>query len=209
MTIAQSRDPSEPENAIITASGIYADILSRLTYGLNANSTTDIFTIICTIRTSSSWQWVSFHSDRYTSVFPDDIYCGSGHPEGSGFTNLYYAIEGATRLVSGPDGYSRYLNLGIVQGNTLTNEEFRNSTAEDEQTYAYIYNMTQPEYIPSQLYEIVQTAYKATAGEDAVPTAVHVLTHDYKYRIYVSWTALSILAMMLENVPFQNYSPAA
>jgi hypothetical protein len=142
MTIAQGRDPSEPENTIITASGIYADILSQLTYGLNVYSTTNIFTTVCTIRTYSSWQWVSFHSNRYTSVFPNDIYCGSGYPEGSDFTNLYYAIEGATRLVSGPDGYSRYLNLGIVQGNTLTNEEFRNSTAEDEQTYAYIYNMT-------------------------------------------------------------------
>jgi len=159
MTIAQSRDPSEPENTIITASGIYADFLSQLTCGLNANSTTDIFTNVCTIRTSSSRQWVSFHSNRYTSVFPGDIYRGSGHPEGSGFTNLYYAIRGATRLVSGPDGYSRYLNLGIVQGNTLTNEEFGNSTAEYEQTYAYIYNTTQLESILSQLYEIVQTAY--------------------------------------------------
>jgi hypothetical protein len=55
--------------------------------------------------------------------------------------------------------------------------------------------MTQLESILSQLYEIVQTAYTATAGEDAVPTAVHVLAHDYKYQIYVSWTALSILAM--------------
>jgi len=37
------------------------------------------------------------------------------------------------------------------------------------------------ESILSQLYEIVQTAYTATAGEDAVPSAAHVLAHDYKY----------------------------
>ena len=46
----------------------------------------------------------------------------------------------------------------------------------------------------SKIYEIVQTAYTATAGEDAVPTAVHMLVHDFKYRIYVSRTALSTLS---------------
>jgi hypothetical protein len=50
--------------------------------------------------------------------------------------------------------------------------------AEDEQTYAYIYNMTQLESILSQLYEIVQTAYTPTAGGDAVPTAVHALAES-------------------------------
>jgi hypothetical protein len=41
----------------------------------------------------------------------------------------------------------------------------------------------------------VRTAYKARAGEEAVPAAVHVLAQDYKYRIFVSWAALSILTM--------------
>lgn len=81
MTIAQGLDPSEINNTIITASGIYADLLSILTYSKNSSS--EIFTTVCTIQTQSTWHWVSFKSERgSTGVTLLGEYCSDGYPEG-------------------------------------------------------------------------------------------------------------------------------
>lgn len=194
MTVAQSLDPSEPENTIITASGKYADILSQLTYGMNATSTSEIFTVVCTIQTSSSWLWVtSSETELFTSLFPSNIYCGSGVPEGYGFTDLYDAIESAVRLSSGTDGYSKYFNLGLLQGNVLSNNQPLSEG--DEQFVDYLFNMTMLESLLSQLYEIIQTTYTASVRDGATATTVHILVHEYLYEIYVAWNALTILAL--------------
>jgi hypothetical protein len=62
MTIAQSRNPSGPEKTTITASEIYADILSQLTYELYANSIADIFTTVYSTYTSWELTFTLTHS---------------------------------------------------------------------------------------------------------------------------------------------------
>jgi hypothetical protein len=173
MTIAQSVDPSETNNTIITASGIYADLLSILTYGENSSS--EIFTTVCTIQTQSTWQWVTFRSERgSTDVTLVGEYCSNGYPEDYGFKDLYHAVEGATRLLRDLDGYCKLFNTGF---NVLTNTE-----SDFYFNYAAAYNMTRLEVILSQIYEIVQTSYSSTAGDDAIATPVKQLIHEHRYQ---------------------------
>jgi hypothetical protein len=92
MTVAQG--VSAPHDTILTASGRYADVLSQLAYGTNATSATNILTMVCTLNTSSSWQWVSFTltngiiSAAATGASCDD----EPNSRHTGFFNLWYAI---------------------------------------------------------------------------------------------------------------------
>ena len=55
MTIAQSMNHSETDNAIISAASIYVDILSQLINGVGHNSTSETLTTTCQISRDFSW----------------------------------------------------------------------------------------------------------------------------------------------------------
>lgn len=197
MTVAQSQIPSELEVTIITATDVYADLLSQLTYG--TNSTSEIFTLVCTINTQSSWQWVplSFDSGVY-QVQSTSGACESGYDSNvTGFTDLFYAIEGATRVVNAIDGYSKYINADIT-GNTVS--PYGSVTQQKDQNYAAANNMTLLESILSQLYELVQTSYSATNLDVASTTNVFEARYRNAYVITVEWSAASILALVMSII---------
>lgn len=192
MTVAQSQNPSEPQVTVITVTDIYADILSQLMYG--ENSATQIFTAVCTISTESSWQWVQLSYDNgvYRAPrFSEVKDCEGG--DFTGFTDHFYAIQGATRVVNAIDGYSKYINVDPIS-------PIGNTTSQQLQDYASANNMTLLESILSQLYEIVQTSYSATNPDLASATTVTEVHFRTAYVISVQWSVASVLALVMSAI---------
>jgi len=101
MVIARSQNPIEPNKTIITASGIYVDILSKLTYEYGNNATSSTFTAVCTIEPSGRWEYVRFmFSEGIFTVQSTNTSCSNNiESRFTGFSDAFYAIEGSTRIV--------------------------------------------------------------------------------------------------------------
>lgn len=199
MTIAQSRIPGERNTTIITGSGIYADLLSQLTYGPNVNSSKNIFTVVCTIksvRESVTWRWTRllYANNTFRAEVPDTTFsighqnCGNSFAKSvTGFIDLPFAIEGATRLVNSADGNTKYINLDV----TRQNWNLSSGT-----------NMTHLEFILTQLYEITQTMWSSVNPTNSTLTSIIAVTEEHRYRIHTSWTLAVILPFLIASLVF-------
>lgn len=218
MTIAQSKIPGEESKTIVTGSGVYADLLSQLTHGGSVNSSEKLFTMVCTIKSvkeSTTWQWTrlsyannTFHAEvPDTNILPESRTCDNGFAKGTtGFIDLYFAIEGATRLVNSIDGNTKYINLDVTRENWNLNSNNGG-------------NMTHLEFILSQLYQITQTTWSSTYSPNTERSLIMALTEKHKYRIRVSWTiatefalgfaVLVLLFTVLQALRYLKYKRAA
>jgi hypothetical protein len=184
MVIAQSRIPAERNVTIIAGTGIYADILSLL--NSNTSSTTGVFTAVCTIgdvKEQASWQWVklSYVNNTFHVQLPDttsatEDRCDSR--EASGFINLYFALEGSTRLLNSVDGYSKYLSPY--------------STDEDGRS-----NMTKLEFTLNRLYDVTHTMWSSTNPSASDKSSVKVAVETHHYRIHTTWNVPTKLTFSL------------
>jgi len=197
MVVSQSLLSGESDRTVITGSGVYADLLSRLAYNDRNGSSTEYFTTVCTVDIKPQWQWVSMEfRDSIVTATPLYEACTDS---GGGFRSLYYALEGATSVFSAPDGYSKYINEDFSQpADTLS--ERSNSDAFRE--YARKGNMSQLESILSRIHEIVQTSFSGIANEDAPRTQIMARPYRHRYTITTTWTLATILALVAATTTF-------
>ncbi|CAK4033499.1 Hypothetical predicted protein [Lecanosticta acicola] len=161
MAVAHSEKKGEIALSILTGSGQYADLLSKLATGQDApftkekyNETT--YTVLCEAPfddTTYSWNWVEFslNGGVMTANMTDDT-CRENKGK-SPMVWLDYALEGATSSAQLRDGYSKLLNTDYL---SQTGADYERMKA---------YGMSPLEYILSHIEAIVQTAWTAVGDE--------------------------------------------
>ncbi|KAJ5820450.1 hypothetical protein N7474_006041 [Penicillium riverlandense] len=199
MTVAQSNHSGPPYETVISGSYEWADLLSRLSYG--TNSTSNIFTTVCTLENRGNWRWVtlSYSDNTFTASLDLATELCSNDPSVDGYQYntvdrvaaykiLPFAIEGPTYLLSSTDGYSKFINqddhvyLPEDGGKTLT------------QYYAQLNNMTELETLLSGMYATVQTIYTSTQNGTAATFPILKVTSPHQYQVTINWTVISALS---------------
>lgn len=161
MVVAHSEKKGETALSILTGSGQYADLLSRLAIGQAApfikekyNETT--YTVVCEAPfddTTYSWNWVEFTLNGGVMTANLTNQTCRENEEKSPMVWLDYALEGATSSAQLRDGYSKLLNTDYL------------SDSGDDYERMKAYNMTPLEYILSHIEAIVMTAWTAVSTE--------------------------------------------
>ena len=200
MTVGQSLRPGVQET-ILTATGEWADLLSQLTDG--TNSSTKIFTTVCTLTTAQRWNWVVFtyQSNKFHMEIINDLEICSNNPTLSpveyneehipGFKNLPAAFQASTEIVSDDSGYSKYINK---DDNFYLKSLINGTLQTPEQIDAQLSNMTELELLLSRMYETTRTMYTSTLNETAPTFPVIKITDKHQYQISVNWTAITCLS---------------
>lgn len=193
MVVSRSKLPEDISLTVLTGSGLYADILSRLTTGnpasyTNATYNETQFTVLCDAPYNDgtySWKWVNFTlNGGVMSANSTNETCrenGKKNPMGW----LDYAFEKAAQSNNVGDGYSKLLNTDYL---AKTGPDYDRMTA---------FDMSPLEYILSQIVAIVLTAWTATNPEIAGSTPISHKTYEHRYVVVVEIKDVTILALCM------------
>ncbi|KAK4506480.1 hypothetical protein PRZ48_000212 [Zasmidium cellare] len=193
MVVTRSKKPEDTSLTVLTGSGLYADMLSRLTTGNPAPYTNETynetqFTVLCDAPYNDqtySWKWVNFTlNGGVMSVNATNETCqenGKKNPMGW----LDYAFEKATQSNNVGDGYSKLLNTDYL---AKTGSDYDRMVA---------FDMSPLEYILSQIMAIVLTAWSATNPDIAGSTPISHKTHEHRYVVVVEIKDVTILALCM------------
>ena len=141
----------------------------------------------------SSWRQVDF-------TFKNGLLKGNvtkercANPRGpySGYTDIYFALEGAVSMLTGSDGYSKLFNEDVEEG--LLNGGSGSSIFK---------GMSRLDATVNKIYHAIQTSYSQTAYKYAVKnpnvTAHPIMMTDYPhlYVIRISWTVTTYIGLAL------------
>ncbi|KAK3635163.1 hypothetical protein LTR22_019304 [Elasticomyces elasticus] len=193
MSVSRSKRPENTSVTVLTGSGQYADLLSRLSIGepapyTNATYNETHFTLLCEAPYTSSiynWQWIEFTLlGGVMSATPTNITCREHNSTSRNpMAWLDYALEDATSLLNLGDGYSKLINTDYL---AQSGPDFERMAA---------YNMSPLEYILDHIISIVDTAWTATNADTAKSTAINWRTYDHRYVISVEFTGVMIMAL--------------
>ncbi|KAF2171371.1 hypothetical protein M409DRAFT_63682 [Zasmidium cellare ATCC 36951] len=193
MVVSRSKKPEDTSLTVLTGSGLYADILSRLTTGNPAPYTNETynetqFTALCDAPYNDqtySWKWVNFTlNGGVMSANATNQTCrenGKKNPMGW----LDYAFEKATQSNNVGDGYSKLLNTDYL---AKSGPDYDRMVA---------FDMSPLEYILSQIVAIVLTAWSATNPDIAGSTPISHKTYEHRYVVVVEIKDVTILALCM------------
>ncbi|KAL9105661.1 MAG: hypothetical protein Q9227_009210 [Pyrenula ochraceoflavens] len=192
MAVSRSKRPEDTPLTVVTGSGQYADLLSKLSVGQPITFTKDSynetqFTLLCDApydATIYQWNWVTFSLDGgvMTAMPTKDICQQKTDPIPVGW--LDFALEGATSINNVGDGYSKLINTDFLSQN---GPDFDRMKA---------FDMSPLEYILSHIVGIVNTAWTATNADIAHTTPIKHQTYQHRYGITIEIKGLTILALL-------------
>ena len=196
MAISRSKIPEEITLTVVTGSGQYADLLSRLSTGqptpyANGTYNETIFTLLCDVPYNKiiyTWQWITFSLDGgvMTTTSTNDTCRQNTEP--SPFAWLDYTLEEATSINNIGDGYSKLINTDYLA----------TSGADFDRMKAF--NMSPLEYILSHLHAIVNTAWSATNNDIAKTTSIDQKSYAHRKVITVELKGVTAFALCVACV---------
>lgn len=192
MVVSRSKNDKEISLTVLTGSGRYADILSRLTtgdplpYANNTYNETQ-FTVLCDAphnERTFSWKWVNFTlNGGVMSAKSANETCRENKKNPMGW--LDYAFERTAQSNNIGDGYSKLFNTDYLATSGPDYERMR------------ALDMKPLEYILSQIMAIVLTAWTGTNPDIADSTPIQYKSYEHRYMVTVEIRDVTILALCM------------